>query len=191
MLLAQKPDRVFDRVVDLIQNPAKKEFLAKALGKVPEYFWTVPASSTGKYHPSFAAEESGLIKHTLAAVIIALDLFRAYPELTQDDQDDILIALVLHDSVKKGYPEQDHTVEGHETLPREYFMDISCLLPIGDYERIMSLISTHMGIWNQNKIPPAPRLGYRISPAEIVHLADYLSSRKSLERIFRDHRFVY
>lgn len=185
------PKEVFDWVIKLIQDPAKKEFLSQALKKIPDYFWIIPASSTGKYHPAFAVEQHGLIKHSLAAVIIALDIFEAYPELTQDDQDDILVALVLHDSVKKGYPEQDHTVEGHETLPREYFMDISCLLPIGDYERIMSLIYTHMGIWNQNKIPPAPRLGYRISPAEIVHLADYLSSRKSLERIFRDHRFVY
>ena len=72
MLLTQKPNKAFERTIYLIQNPAKKEFLSQALKKIPEYFWNIPASSTGKNHPSFAVSEHGLVKHTLAAIIIAL-----------------------------------------------------------------------------------------------------------------------
>lgn len=177
-------------VFSLIQNQAKKAFLADALQGSPAYFWAAPASSSGKYHPSFTKGKGGLFRHTLAAVKIAIELFDAYPDLTNKDQDNIVIALMLHDTLKKGYPEEKHTVAGHETLPREYYAECAKRnISNEEYDEIMNLVETHMGIWNQNEVPPQPKIGYRISPAEIVHLADYLSSRKAMEYIFSDQAF--
>ena len=41
---------------------------------LPNYFFEVPASSTGKYHPEFALGDGGLIRHTKVAVRIAYEL---------------------------------------------------------------------------------------------------------------------
>ncbi len=171
-------------VVETIHDNKKLAFTLRALAKAPEYFWTIPASSTGKYHPKISQGEGGLLRHTIAAVKIALELFRAYPDLTKNQQDNIIIALILHDTIKKGWPEEKYTVSGHELLPRAYYKDLEPLIGSVIYNEIMDLISTHMGIWDKNQTPPEPEPEHRISPAEIVHLADYLSSRKIFEHLF-------
>lgn len=179
----------FQNIVKNLSNPGKSVFLIEALEMAPDYFWYAPASSTGKYHPSFAAQKGGLVLHTLTAIKIAKSLFPAYPELTLEDQENIIVALSLHDTVKKGFYEESNTVAGHERFPREYFISLKSSIP-NDYEEIMDLISTHMGIWNEDGNPPKRKEGYRISPAEIVHLADLLSSRKSLEEIFAQNIYI-
>lgn len=42
---------------------------------VPMDFFTQPASSSGKYHPSYALGVGGLVRHTKAAMIMAKMLF--------------------------------------------------------------------------------------------------------------------
>ena len=37
---------------------------------LPDYFYEVPASSTGKYHPSYSLGEGGLLRHSKAAMRI-------------------------------------------------------------------------------------------------------------------------
>ena len=43
---------------------------------LPEYFFEVAASSTGKYHPVYALGVGGLVRHTIAAVEIANEMYR-------------------------------------------------------------------------------------------------------------------
>lgn len=176
------------KILSHIVSTDKYKFAYEALKMAPNYFWIVPASSTGTHHPQISQGEGGLVRHTLAATQIAIDLFRAYPELDKSDQDDVIVALLLHDTLKKGFPEGEKTASGHEILPEQYYKELSDLVGIPEYKVIMDLISTHMGIWNQSEIPPAVKDGYRISPAEIVHLADYLSSRKLFENIFKEDK---
>ena len=55
----------------MICDPEVKRLVRIVLDKAPENFWTIAASSTGKYHPEYAAGEGGLIRHTKAVVRIA------------------------------------------------------------------------------------------------------------------------
>ena len=59
-------------------NYIKDENLRKSLGELiellPDYFFREPAASTGKYHPSYAQGEGGLLRHTKAAVRIGYEL---------------------------------------------------------------------------------------------------------------------
>ncbi len=43
---------VLQKELDFISNDVIHDFVSVALDKLPEYFWSVPASSSGKYHPS-------------------------------------------------------------------------------------------------------------------------------------------
>jgi hypothetical protein len=161
--------------ISQLNSSRKIDFTKEALKMAPEYFWHVPASSTGKHHPSFAQGEGGLVRHTLAALEVVNQLLMAYPQI-EEDQDNIIIAIILHDTIKRGYPDTGKTVEEHPSLPRKYYQKLSGIIGEEDYTRIMDLIETHMGIWY---VPPKAEYG-RISPAEIVHLADFIASKTFL-----------
>lgn len=93
---------VFSEELYLIDKENLKDLVQKCLDRAPEYFYTMPASTTGKYHPEYSLGEGGLVRHTKAAVKIAkslLDLEMYAPLAKSKDQ--IIAALILHDSVKK------------------------------------------------------------------------------------------
>ena len=64
----------FETEINYIKDKSKQEDIKFLINLLPDYFFTIPASSTGKYHPKFASSKSGLLKHTKAAVRIAHDL---------------------------------------------------------------------------------------------------------------------
>lgn len=125
----------------------------------------MPASTTGKYHPPFALGEGGLVRHTLAACCWAKDLLQLEQySILLPKADYILAALILHDSVKKGFGKSKYTVGS-----RRY---IECGAVIS------RLIASHMGQWNRafnsNVTLPKPKSDIQ----QFVHLCDYLASRK-------------
>ena len=60
-----------DNEINMICNEDIKRLVRIVLDKAPEHFWTIPASSTGKYHPEYASGDGGLIRHTKAVVRVA------------------------------------------------------------------------------------------------------------------------
>lgn len=67
--------------------------------KLDPAFFTVPASSTGKYHPDFANGDGGLVRHTVAVVEIA-DTLGELHEFTARQRSIVVIAALLHDACK-------------------------------------------------------------------------------------------
>ena len=181
----------FANELQAIKDEHLRETAEKALSElVPDYFWEVAASSTGKYHPAYALGEGGLYRHTLAAVRIAIGMFplTSYNDI---EKDMIIIALMFHDSFKHGpkytkYTCADHPVIAAYNFQVYYDMYMSHKYPeMG--ERIANLIITHMGQWNKDwktkkEIMPKPTT----SMQRYVHMCDYLASRKYLEFDFTE-----
>lgn len=164
----------------------------RVLKKVNEKFFTEPASSTGKYHPSYAQGEGGLYRHTRAAVGIANDLFRLnmFDCFTSDTKDYIIAALILHDTCKSGINwEGRYTKHEHPILVGDLIREAlgSAGEPDCEYvEAVSALIASHMGQWNTAKWSYT-KLPVPTTDAEkFVHLCDYLASRKFLEYIFEE-----
>ena len=167
-----------------------REACIKVLEKVDNEFFVAPASSTGKYHPTYALGEGGLYRHTRAAVnigndLLNLDIFNGYDEL---EKDAILCALILHDTCKSGINwDSRYTVHEHPILVEKLIRDTLDEEDNGEFAaRVAPLIASHMGQWTTtrwSKITlPAPD-----TDAEcFVHMCDYLASRKYLEYIFDD-----
>ena len=53
----------FTKEIDYIKDDKRKEDLKYLINLLPDYFFDIPASSTGKYHPTFAKTKHGLLKH--------------------------------------------------------------------------------------------------------------------------------
>lgn len=174
-------------------NPLLKEmpndigkFTVEVLKQVPSYFYEVPASSTGKYHPSYALGEGGLIRHTMAAGLIAVDLFRndtICGKFTDREKALMLSAIILHDILKSGIEKSRYTVAEHPILAAKFIRELKQdILPGTDVSIIASCISTHMGQWNTDyktgrEIMDKPNDEMQ----SFVHLCDYLASRKIIE----------
>ena len=79
----------------------------------------VPASSSGKYHPSYALGDGGLVRHTKAAMAVAHELFNLemfQKQFSETEQDLILLSLILHDGKKQGGGNGKHTVFEHPCM---------------------------------------------------------------------------
>ncbi len=176
---------IFNREIKYIKNERIKNSLITMLDKLPSYFYEVPASSTGKYHPEFSLGKGGLVRHTKAAVRIAIELFmdESLNNFTDDEKDLIIMALTLHDGLKSGLVKSEYTAFEHPILVADYIRDNKKDLELTDEEInfVCDAIITHMGPWTKNykgeEVLSPPETKYQ----RFVHMCDYLASRKFLD----------
>ena len=76
MINLEIKEETFNKEYTYIKNKKYRDNLKIMVNLIPDYFFSVPASSTGKYHPSFSLGEGGLVRHTKFAVRIAYELFQ-------------------------------------------------------------------------------------------------------------------
>lgn len=177
---------IFKTEISYILNPKIKEFTEKALNNLPEYFFSIPASSSGKFHPKYALGEGGLVLHTQAAVRIAVELFRVdIFKYTEDEKDIIISSLILHDGCKSGLDNSSHTVTEHPLIVANMLktnIEVNSCIDESTLNMIIGNIETHMGQWQfdyklKKKVLPKPKTKIQ----NFVHWCDYLASRKCLE----------
>lgn len=183
---------VFKTELGWIKDKELRRFATEATKELPDYFFDVAASSTGKYHSSTCLGEGGLVRHTKAALMIANDLFRleSIYNFTDEEKDCIIIALMFHDGWKHGNVERSkYTTFEHPIIARDHiqriwhqFEDIEGAPQITEQQRdlICDGIASHMGIWNTSPrsktVLPIPTTKIE----EFVHLCDYMASRRYL-----------
>lgn len=176
---------VFKTEINYINDSRLRENLIILLNLLPDYFYEMPASTTGKYHPSFSLGNGGLVRHTKVAANIAHVLFRNHSvqNFTTHEQDLLLISIILHDGLKCGIPKSEYTKFDHPNIMSNFIKDNMDNLTLEDeeIEFICSAIETHMGEWtkdyNGNEVLRKPVSKYE----RFVHLCDYLSAQKFLD----------
>lgn len=170
------------------------ELVNEYFDKIPDYFYKVPASSTGKYHPSFDHGNGGLLRHTQMTCEI-LKEFERMDEYKNLNFFDMMVACILHDTFKNGYVDNGRTVSSHASIAADEFYDTYIYHKyskedleetVGNvtynydgelYRRVMiicDMIRTHMGQWGA--IKP------QTNSEKLVHLADYVVSRKCWDK---------
>ena len=185
----------FEDVLQYIKDQTLKADACYLIDGLPDYFFEVAASSTGKYHPSYALGEGGLLRHTKAAVRIAYELLSdplIGDKYTERERQLMLIALMLHDGLKSGMEHSKYTKVEHPLLAAKYVKDNTKNLGMSDedIEFICNVISSHMGAWNKdfdgNEVLPIPKNKYQ----NFVHMCDYLASRKVIKLDFDENNNI-
>ena len=186
---------VFNKEYTYIKNPKYRENLKKMVELLPDYFFDVAASSTGKYHPSFALGEGGLVRHTKVAVRMAYELYGTESvtgKFTDDEKDLMLFGLLLHDGLKHGNEGSEYTVFEHPIIICDFIRENKNQLTLTDSEIdfITNVISAHMGPWvtdyKGNEVLPKPVNKYQ----RFVHMCDFLASRKFLDVKFDNNDII-
>ena len=177
----------FREEISQIKDKKIKKFTAVTVSKLPDYFFEIAASSTGKYHPSYVLGKGGLVRHTKAAVKIALELFNntTVQSFTDLEKDMIISAIILHDGIKHGLNGSKYTVVKHPILICEYIANDDELTEMLDESVLNSILSNiwcHMGQFNLDYKTKKVVLDKPETEMEkFVHLCDYLASRKYIE----------
>lgn len=177
---------IFTKEIDYISNPRYKENIKILINLLPDYFFIVPASSTGKYHPAFALGDGGLVRHTKVAVRIAREMFldeSITGSYSNNEKDLMIMALLLHDGLKSGLKKSEYTSFDHPLLVCNYIKENKDKLTLKENEInfITNVISSHMGPWNTNTYSNAILPKPENSRQRFVHMCDFLASRKFLD----------
>lgn len=183
--------KIFDSILNTIENQDIRYFAEQCIETIPDYFWEVGASSTGKYHPQYALGELGLARHTCALVrflnhILNVNCFG--DRFTSREKDLMRVAGMMHDTRKSGddeaYTKSKYTKFDHPILAANEVRSLIGFISEEELEIIATMIESHMGQWNTDKrssvILPLPTNKYQ----KLLHLADYLASRKDIEVLF-------
>lgn len=176
-----------DQVIDILReeiasigSPKIKEFVVKALSAAPAYFWTAPASTTGKYHPVFSLGKGGLVRHTKAVVKFAREFIVAM-EL-EKYSDHIIAASILHDIIKNGefyvdgrFDPREKEVTKNHGLSASIWLSKHVNVEDPEIKFVTDLIAKHMGRWSPEGCKPQTLAEW------CVHLADFTASRRFLD----------
>lgn len=182
-------------ILNTIVSDDIREFAEVLLNDMPQYIWEVGASSTGKYHPAYSLGVGGLMRHQIAVVRFLnffFELEQYSSKITSRQMDLMRVSGLFHDMMKSGtqadyensrFTKFDHPIQAANTI-RSYN---GKYLNVAELEFIASCIESHMGQWNldkkTDKTLPKPQNGFQ----KLVHLADYLASRKDLTMSFDGH----
>lgn len=171
---------LFAREISYIADEELKNFCRQALIDADDYFFTVPASSSGKYHPDFARGEGGLVRHTKAVAYFVNELIRPEMEfgtISRRDADLLIVSAVLHDIKKQGDGIEGHTVREHPQLASNYIKQLYDdyeweTITTDDIHDMRYVVESHMGPWQEPKPSSRKQL--------LLFYADYIASRKEI-----------
>lgn len=192
---AQQRLQLFANEINDIKNDLLREFAIQLLLNAPQYFFIVPASSSGKYHPYFAREEGGLVKHTRCVVFYAECNAESF-NLNEHDKDLIIISALVHDIKKQGNGDNGkYTVWEHPELAHDFVLEMQTkyphLISTDDAQIIANAVICHMGKWAHNKEFTKTRKQYPMPNTLFEYAlqsADYIASRTELTGFaFRDN----
>lgn len=187
---------IFNTELNFIKDKNIRESTKQLLELLPDYFYEIPASTTGKYHPSYALGNQGLVRHTkvVAAMAHILSENNCIGHVfTAEEKDLMITACLLHDGLKTGREHSKYTLHEHPIIAAEFVMENykGTSLTEEQAKFIASAISTHMGEWNTNKysdvVLPIPSNKYQ----RFVHMADFLASRKFIEVPFENNEIIF
>lgn len=160
--------------VELIEDDELRRETKSALARgVPDYFWKVPATSSGHYHNPFTRQRYGLWIHTKMVFTAYERMVRSYVEqglVTEYEADCGRAAVLLHDVLKygHGYEEGDGTKNNHDKMAGHWLRQNSDLP-----SDVIHAVEAHNGPYYDG---PEPRTDL----AQLVHQADMMASTKNV-----------
>jgi len=116
---------IFNNELSYIKNDRIRQSAEILINLLPDYFFLIAASSTGKYHPKFSLGDKGLVRHTKVAVKIAYELLKnnSINNYTDDEKDLIIVSLLLHDGLKSGVTQEKYCRFDHPLLASKFIRD--------------------------------------------------------------------
>ena len=184
-----KAQTVFADELALIHTPEIQRFVLSVFGNLcPDYFWVIPASSSGRLHSPDETGIGGLVVHTKRAVQWAVQLQQMFASASDISLDETVAALLLHDMMKRGQTKtEEETFASHANAVSQHGIYCSQqIIASGVFpedapwaKRIIEAVRDHMGRWTHHPGKSDTEFLNEMEQSSLfVHVCDYCASRR-------------
>lgn len=183
--------KVFENLLNKFETEEIKSYCTDMIKEIPDYIFTIPSSTSFKYHNKTQCQPHGQIFHILmfAEVMNYILGLEYVKEKTNERQRDCLRCTpIFHDAIKCGLNGSRYTVHEHPLLAGEWVRNTNVEHDIDTETKayIARLCESHNGEWTSTKrsktVLPKPENDEQF----FVHMCDYLASRSNLDMIYSD-----
>lgn len=188
----EQKQKIFEPISRNFETDEFREYFLDMVAEIPDYVFTMPSSTSGKFHNKTQCQTYGQIYHVYMFDSILNHRLRLKinKELysTPEERDAMRCVPAFHDAVKCGWNGSQYTVQDHPLLAAHWVMETQTEHKIPDEYRkmIADMCEAHSGEWNKSRsgqvIMSEPR-----NPREFfIHECDILASRADLDYIIPD-----
>lgn len=183
--------KVFENLLNKFETEEIKSYCTDMIKEIPDYIFTIPSSTSFKYHNKTQCQPHGQIFHILmfAEVMNYILGLEYVKEKTHERQRDCLRCTpIFHDAIKCGLNGSRYTVHEHPLLAGGWVRNTNVEHDIDTETKayIARLCESHSGEWTSTKrsktVLPKPENDEQF----FVHMCDYLASRSNLDMIYSD-----
>ena len=183
--------KVFKGLLNKFETDEIRDYCADMIKEIPDYIFTIPSSTSLKFHNKTQCQSHGQIFHILMfAEVMNYVLGLEYvKEKTNERQRDCLRCTpIFHDAIKCGLNGSQDTVHEHPMLAGEWVRNTSVEHNVDTDTKayIARLCESHSGEWTSTKrsktVLPKPENDEQF----FVHMCDYLASRSNLDMTYSD-----
>ena len=181
--------KVFEGLLNNFETNEIRDYSADMIKEIPDYIFTIPSSTSLKFHNKTQCQSHGQIFHILMfAEVMNYVLGLEYvTEKTNERQRDCLRCTpIFHDAIKCGLNGSQYTVHEHPMLAGEWIRNTSVEHDVDADTKayITRLCESHSGEWTSTKrsktVLPKPENDEQF----FVHMCDYLASRSNLDMTY-------
>jgi hypothetical protein len=178
---------VFKELLDKFETEEVRLYCEDMIENIPDYIFTMPSSTSGKFHNATQCLPHGQIYHIVmfGAVMNYRLALKCNKEKFNNPihRDAMRCVPIFHDAVKCGWNGSKFTVHDHPMLAGQWVRETKVEHDIDDEtkEMIARMCERHSGEWTSSKrskiVLPEPETEMEI----LVHECDILSSRSDID----------
>lgn len=178
---------IFKELLDKFETEEMRLYCEDMIELIPDYIFTMPSSTSGKFHNATQCQPHGQIYHIImfGAIMNYLLALKCNQEKFKSSiqRDAMRCVPIFHDAIKCGWDGSQYTVHEHPMLAGQWIRETHVEHDIDDTikERIARMAERHSGEWTTNKrsavVLPEPENEMEI----LVHECDILSSRPDID----------
>lgn len=180
--------KVFRPLAEKFETDEIKSYFLDMCEEIPDYIFTMPSSTSGKYHNPKQCERFGQLYHiymfaSILEHLLRLEHIKADIAGSEIRRDLLRCVPAFHDAIKCGWNGSQHTVQDHPMLAHDWVLKTKPEHDItnGMKKYLADLCARHSGEWNKNRkgeeIMPKPET----EAEKLIHMCDILSSRPDLD----------
>lgn len=184
--------KIFEPLARSFETEAFKLYFLDMVAEIPDYIFTMPSSTSGKYHNKTQCQPYGQVYHIYMfdAVLNHRLRLKGNKELypTPEERDAMRCVPVFHDAIKCGWNGSKFTVADHPLLASKWVLEtkVEHDVPMDYKQMIADMCESHSGEWNKNRSGQVIMSEPRNHREFFIHECDILASRVDLDYLIPD-----
>lgn len=184
--------KIFELLAGNFETPQLKEYYLDMAEEIPDYIFTMPSSTSGKYHNATQCQAHGQLYHIFMFHSILEHLLRLKGNKERfsspEERDAMRCVPAFHDAIKCGWNGSQYTVQDHPKLAAIWVLSTSVEhdVDLKTKQMIAEMCEAHSGEWNKNRKGEVIMAEPQNEREFLIHECDILASRADLDWIISD-----